>query len=105
MNNDHPFLLAGGGEGGGGMAPCNYLRNNVTQPPGTFSLYWYRGVTVLLYGIIWKYWNCPCKFFSLGSLLMSTLSIPNGGEGNNSSIDFMIVKKPISCGVLVSQPC
>jgi hypothetical protein len=45
-------------------------------------LYWYRGVTVLLPGwVIWKYWNCPCKFFSMGSWLVSALSTPNGGEG------------------------
>ncbi len=29
--------------------------------------------------------NCPCKFFSLGSWLVSALSTPNGGEGYNSS--------------------
>jgi hypothetical protein len=40
-------------------------------------LYWYRGVTVLLPGwVIWKYWNCPCKFFSLGSWLVFALSTP-----------------------------
>jgi hypothetical protein len=51
-------------------------------------LYWYRGVTVLLPGwVIWKYWNCPCKFFSLGSWLVSALSTHNGGEGYNSSPD------------------
>ncbi len=51
-------------------------------------LYWYRGVTVLLPGwVIWKYWNCPRKFFSLGSWLVSALSTPNGGEGYNSSTD------------------
>jgi hypothetical protein len=45
-------------------------------------LYWYRGVTVLLPGwVIWKNWNYPCKFFSLGSWLVSALSTPNGGEG------------------------
>jgi hypothetical protein len=50
----------------------------------TCRLYWYRGVTVLLPGwVIWKYGNCPCKFFSsLGSWL--TLS---GGEGCNSTAD------------------
>ncbi len=55
---------------------------------GTSRLYWYRGVTVLLPGwVIWKYWSCPCKFFSLGSWLVSALSTPNGGEGYNSSND------------------
>jgi hypothetical protein len=45
-------------------------------------LCWYRGVTVLLPGwVIWKYWDCPWKFFSLGSWLVSALSTPNGGEG------------------------
>ncbi len=48
----------------------------------------YRGVTVLLPGwVIRKYWNYPCKFFSLGSWLVSALSTPNGGEGYNSSTD------------------
>ncbi len=36
---------------------------------------------------IWKYWKCPCKFFSFGSCLVSALSTPNGGEGYNSSTD------------------
>jgi hypothetical protein len=51
--------------------------------PYMFSrLYWYRGVTVLLPGwVIRKYWNCPWKFFSLGSWLVTALSTPNGGEG------------------------
>ncbi len=32
-------------------------------------LYWYRGVTILLPGwVIWKYWNWPSKFFSMGSV-------------------------------------
>ncbi len=51
-------------------------------------LYWYRDVTVLMPSwVIWKYWNCPCRFFSLGSWLVSALSTPNGGEGYNSSTD------------------
>ena len=55
---------------------------------GTGILYWYRGVTVLLPGgVIWKYWNCPSKFFSFGSWLVSALSIPNGEEGYNPSTD------------------
>ncbi len=46
------------------------------------------GLTVLLPGwVIWKYWNCPCKFFSLGSWLVSSLSAPNGREVYNSSTD------------------
>ncbi len=62
------------------------MRNDRTQ---YFSrLYWYRGVTVLLPGwVIWKYWDCPCKFFSLGCWLVSALSTPNGGERYNSSTD------------------
>jgi hypothetical protein len=56
--------------------------------PFKSSLYWYRGVTALLPGwVIWKYWNCPCKFLSFGSWLVSALSTPNGGEGYNSSTD------------------
>ncbi len=44
-------------------------------------LYWYRGVTVLLLGwVIWKFWNFPCKFFSLDSWLVSALSISHGGQ-------------------------
>ncbi len=51
-------------------------------------LYWYRGLTILQPGwVIWKYWNCPCKFFSLGSWLVSALSTPNGREGYNSTTD------------------
>ncbi len=47
-----------------------------------------QSVTVLLPGwVIWKYWNCPCKFFSLGSWLVSTLSTPNGGQGYSFSTD------------------
>ncbi len=39
---------------------------------------------VLLSGwAIWKYWNCPWKFFSLGSWLVSALSTPNRREGYN----------------------
>ncbi len=49
------------------------------------SIGWYRGVTVPVPGwVIWKYWNCPSKFFSLGIWLLST---PNGEEGYNSSTD------------------
>ncbi len=41
--------------------------------------YWYRGVTVIMPGwVIWKYWNCPCKFFSLGSWLVFALPHPIG---------------------------
>ncbi len=44
-------------------------------------LYWYRGVTVLLPGwVIWKYWNCPCKFFFLGSWQVSSLCHLTMGE-------------------------
>jgi hypothetical protein len=51
-------------------------------------LYCYRGVAVLLPGwVIWKYWNCPCKFFSLGNWLVSALSTPNEGEEYNHSTD------------------
>ncbi len=60
-------------------------------------LYWYvaasigtdyGGVTVLLPGwVIWEYWNCPSKFVSLGSWLVSALLTPNGEEGYNSSTD------------------
>jgi hypothetical protein len=51
-------------------------------------LYWYRGTTAGL-GYLEVYWNCPCKFFSLGGWLVSALSTPNdnGGEGYNSSAD------------------
>jgi hypothetical protein len=49
-------------------------------------LYWFRGVTVPLPGwVIWKYWNCPCKFFC--NWIVSALSSPNGGEGYNSYTD------------------
>ncbi len=49
--------------------------------------------SVLLPGwVILMHWNCPCKFFSLGSWLMSALSTPNGGEGHNSAIDLNSVK-------------
>jgi len=45
-----------------------------------------RGVTVLLPGwVIWKFWNCPCKFFSLGNWTVSAPSAPNGKEGYKSS--------------------
>jgi hypothetical protein len=48
---------------------------------------WYIDVTVLLPGwVIWKYWNCPCKFFSLSSGLASSLLTPNW-EGYNSLTD------------------
>ncbi len=54
----------------------------------SIRLYWYRSVTVLLPGwVILMYWNCPSKFFSLGSWLVSALSTPNGGEGHNSATD------------------
>jgi hypothetical protein len=44
--------------------------------------------SVLLPGwVIWKYLNYPCKFFSLGSWLVSVQSTPNGEEGDNSSTD------------------
>ena len=55
-------------------------------------LCWYRGVKVLLpVWVIWKYWNCPCKFFSLGSWLVSALSTLNGEEGYNSSTDLNLI--------------
>jgi hypothetical protein len=48
-------------------------------------LYWFS-VKVLLPGwVIWKYWNCPCKFFCMW--IESALSTPNGGEGYNSYKD------------------
>ncbi len=48
-------------------------------------LHKYRGVTAILLSgwVIWKYWNCPWKFFSLGSWLVSELSAPNRREGYN----------------------
>ncbi len=56
-------------------------------------LYRYRGVTVLRPGwVIWKYWTCPCTFFSLGQLaIVSALSTPNGGKGYNSSSDLKVL--------------
>ncbi len=70
---------------------CSDICASLKGPLILSRLYWYycRGVTVLLPGwVIWKYWNYPCKFFSLGSWLVSALSTPNGGEGYNSSPDF-----------------
>ena len=65
---------------------------------------WYRGVTVLLPGwVIWKYWNCPCKFFSMGSWLVSALSTPNGEEGYSSSTDLNSITKITSIQILCIQ--
>ncbi len=36
--------------------------------------------TMYMGWVIWKYWNCPFKFFYLGSWLLSALSTPNGGR-------------------------
>ncbi len=44
---------------------------NISPRLSISPLYWNRGVTVLLPGwVIWKYWNRPSKFFSLGSWLV-----------------------------------